>query len=425
MNVQKKASRTLSLLVALLMLLGIPVALGEESASNTDKMEHIFSILQQQTGEPQTLADFDRLATMAFARGEYEDALLYTDKCIELVEAEDLASLGVLWMQKASIYMQMEKLADARVALDTAATFTPDTLALYLLDAELSLQEENPEGAIAAYKRYLEVLPEDAAAWNLLADVQEAAGKANDAAESRKHAEELSGSAENAVLSQARNEYLSGNFEAAIAGYDLYLESMEDTDGTVHFLRGAAKMQQGLIAEAVEDLTAALDLGYADTAVTYEYLSSCYFVLGEYSKVIEASEKSIKTGSKTPAYDTMYQRMGVSAMALERFADAASYFASSLKANDTLLGGYYYMGMADMALEKYDDAIAAFTTSIERGEVVQRSHYNRGVCYIQTDRFDEGVNDLEETMKLTEDQTLVESAKDLLWQIAVHYMNEG
>ena len=56
---------------------------------------------------------------------------------------------------------------------------------------------------------------------------------------------------------------------------------------------------------------------------------------------------------------------------------------------------------------------------------MQRSYYNRGVCYIQTDRFDEGVDDLEETMKLTEDETLVESAKELLWQIAVHYMNEG
>lgn len=424
---QSKRVWTLLLSVAMLCMMLMPMAaLAEEvapEAQEGQEMERIFGILEDRMEEPTTFDEYIKLATMAFAREEYDQALAYIDESITLAQGYDV-TLGSLYTQKGEIYLKQEKYDEAKEALDTAETYMPDGGQLLYLRGEVLIAQSKYTSAIKDLERYVELLPEDSKAWAMLAQAYGATNDASKASAAQKTADELAEDPQNAVLTAARQGLLDGNLENALAGLNLYLESGEDSDGSIHFLRGATRMHLGLVDDAVTDLEVALALGYEDQAVTYEYLSNCYFMLNNFEKVLETGEKCIALKSSQPAFDALYRRMGIAALNLNDLAKAETYFAQSMKANPDMAGGFFYNGLTKMGLGKYEEAVADLTASIEKEEMVQRSLYYRGLCQFQLSKIDATVSDLEAAMGMTDEPDITQAAEDLLWQLAVQFMAE-
>lgn len=403
----------------LLCMMLVPV-FGSAEEDSTE-MERIFGILEERVQEPTTFDDYDKLATMAYARGDYDLALQYLDDCIELAEGYD-GTLGALYTQKGAIYLQQNKLDEAKEALDTAESYLPNGSQLLFLRGKVQIEQGKYTAAIQDLERYVEMLPENSEAWTLLATAYTATNETAKATEAEEKAAEMAEHPENATLTSARQNLLDGSLESALAGFNMYLEAAEDTDGEIHFLRAATRMQLGQIEDAIADLEIALALNYAEPAVCYEYLSSCYFVMNNYEKVIETGKQCIALNSDIPAYDTLYQRMGIAAMSLGDLVQAETYFGDSMEANVDLAGNLFYSGLTKMGLAKYEEAIADFTASIEKEELVQRCVYNRALCHIQAGDVNAGVSDLETAMTMTDDADVSQAAEDLLWQLALQYM---
>lgn len=412
-----KKGMALLLMAVLLMLCTASIA--EENG--TDRMNRIFDILTDRKQDPTTFADYDRLAKMAYARGEYDDALSYLDECIAL-SAGDAMTLGLLWTQKAVIYDKQGKAEAALEALDTAQPHTPDYPQMLFLRGELLLAQKDYDLAIESLERYTALLPEDASGWSMLAEAYKAKNEHKQAAEAQDKADALSASEGNAVLTAGRNAALMGDLETAQQHYTAYLDAYSDESGAVHFMRAAVRILLNLNEEAIADLDAALALGYAEPAVCYEYLSLCYFVLSDYPKVIEAGEMAAGLDSATPDHGTLYQRMALSAMALDNLASAETYFTQSMEHDEALVGNLYYRSLARLGQERYEEALEDLTRSIGRGELTQRCLYYRGLCQVELGDIDAGINDLEAAMSVEGEAEIAAAAEDTLWQLALQYI---
>lgn len=190
-----------------------------------------------------------------------------------------------------------------------------------------------------------------------------------------------------------------------------------------HYLRALCHMQFSQFDLAVTDLTDALSLGY-DEALCFEQMTACDYALGKHEQVLEYGEKLIALNKSATALDVLYQRMGVSAMTLEKTEEAVGYLAKSLELNAALAGSHYYRGLCLLTLKKYEDAIKDFTASIEQNFLVQFCYYNRGVCYVQLSDYDNALTDMDKTLSTGDDQSLKDAATKVLWQLAQYYENE-
>lgn len=416
----KGSTKTWGWVLALMMVVFmLPVgSLAEEAA----QMEEIFSIIENRKAEPTTFEDYDKLATIAYARGNYDEAISHLDKCIELA-GEDAMVLGILWTEKGAIYEKMVRFDEALEALNKAAEYTPLYPQMLSLRADIYNEKKEYGRAITDMQEYVKLLPEDAAGYEKLSTAQRRNGDRSTADENQAIADALAQKPENAILTAARSSALQGDLQTAEQGYTQFLDATEDENGKVHFLRATARMQIGMVEEAILDLGTAIAQSYEDVGVCYEYLSSCQFALGNYAETIEAGAKCVEIGSEQPVYSTLYQRMGISAIALGDMDSAANYFSISIEQDGALVGNYYYRGLARMGAEAYPEAIADLTESITRAEVVQRSLYNRGLCYVQTNEVAAAIADLRETLSMHDDEDIAKAAEDILWQLALQYMS--
>lgn len=397
---------------------------GTAVGGDQAQLEQIFGILEGRHQDPSTVEEYVRLATMAYARGAYDQALSYLDQCIALVGSEDAVSLGMLWTEKGTVYQKMERLADAAQALETAAAYTPYHPAMLSRQAQVYLALEQYADAARALETYLALIPEDAEAWGLLAQAYEDSGRSGKSGQAREQAEALAQDEGNLLLSQARTQALLGGYEAAEAAYTSYLEGAEDAGGKVHFLRGTVRMQRGDIEGAIADLEAALTLSHPEPAVCYEYLNNCWYLLNDHQKALETGERALALGGEAPAWDALYLRMGISALGLGRPEVALRYLDEAGARNDALAGVHYYRALAHMALSDFEAAIGDLDASIQREELAQQCLYNRGLCRIQLEDLPAAIGDFEQALTLGEDEIVSKAAEDMLWQIALQYMAE-
>lgn len=408
--------------IAVLLLLtvaGLSVGAMGEAAP---EVEEIFSILEEYKQEPTTFADFDKLATMAYVRGQYDEALGYLDRCIELA-GDSPYVLGILYTQKGRIYQEQGQPDQAIAALETAESHSPDNPQMLKLRGEVYMEQKQYGRAVQNLQRLVVLLPEYAEGWRLLGQAQRGNNDGN-AKQSQERADTLAQNEANDTLTVAREAALQGDPQGAEAGFTAYLETSDDAGGEVHFQRAKARMLLGQLEEAVGDLQTALTAGYADLAVCYEYLSNCQFALENYAQALAAGEQAIALNSDQVAYDVLYQQMGLSAISLVEMQRAVDYFTRSIERSDALEGNLFYRGLAYMGVEDYPMAVADLTASIDRGELVQRCLYNRGLCHVQTDDTTAAIADLRQALSMQDDPSIATAAENILWQLAMRYVQE-
>ena len=385
-------------------------------------LERIFSLLGGSNTNPKTFLDYEALANIAIAKEQYEEALPHLDQCIALCGEEDAQTLAALWVRKGSVLALLLRYDEAVEALDSALSFDPNTAQALMLRAQIFIDQEKLEQAAADMEAYLSLLPEDAQTWSALAQVYETLSQYDRARSCYDRSFALDREDTVSLLNRARSGYLAGDYENALADYNLFLEENGDTGGVGYFLRGACLMQMFRYEEAISDMLAAIENGYPDEALCYEQLSVCAYVLERHEDALLYADKTLELSSDTTALDVLYQRKGVSQMALERYGGAVEDLTASIAINPELEGSFYYRGVCNLALDALDEAIDDFTGSIERGFLPQFCYYNRGVCYVRKIEYDKALDDMEMTMTVGDDPELLSVARDILWQMAQYYL---
>ena len=394
-------------------------ALAEGSG---DALERIFSLLGGSNTDPKTFLDYETLANIAIAKEQYEEALPHLDRCMELCGPEDAQTLAALWVRKGSVLALLLRYDEAVEALDGALSLDPNTTQALMLRAQIFIDQGKLERAAEDMEAYLALVPEDALSWAGLAQIYEALSRYDRARACYDRSFALDNEDIASLLNRARNSYLSGNYEDALSDYDLFLEGGGDAGGIGYFLRGACLMQMARYEEATADFLSAVENGYADEALCYEQLSVCAYALERHEDALVYAEKTLAFASDTTTLDALYQRMGVSKMALEQYDGAVEDLTASIAVNPELEGSFYYRGVCNLALEAYDEAIDDFTGSIERGFLPQFCYYNRGVCHVRKIDYDRALDDMEMTMTTGDDPDLLVAARDILWQMAQYYL---
>ncbi|NLF27969.1 MAG: tetratricopeptide repeat protein [Clostridiales bacterium] len=463
---KKPVLRIVSLVLVITLLCSVVATQFDEISrfvsviAEDDPLSRIYSLLQQGISEPQTYDDYYQLASIAIGKGEYEQALEHLEKCVGLAEEGDTAALSDLSLKKASLYMLMKDYDSALPALESALSLDPASSQALLLRAQIELDRGEFLPAARDMERYLELAPEDSALRATLAQVYEQLGRFVDAAGCYEAIYARNPNDASYRLNALRCLFLAGNYEEALAGFDLYLgDSTEPTSvqptevgeeipvetesgnaergaepevaepvkdplkATAHFLRAACKTQLGRYAEAVLDFESAIVYGH-DAAQCLEQLVTSHYAQENFETAIEAGERLLALDNASTALDTLYQRLGVAAMSLERYGEAVDYLTKSIEANPDLIGNAYYRGVSLLALERQQEAIPDFTRSIEQGYLVQFCYYNRGVCHVQLLDYASALDDMEKTLTSGDEQSLKDAATNILWQLAQYYENQ-
>jgi len=398
------------------------------SAEEGDPLSRIYSMLTGTLEDPQTADDYFELANIAIGQRSYETAQEYLEKARSLVDPEDGAAIGEMWLKSASVHVLQGDVENAKICLTKVLENNPESTQAVLLQAQLMIEEGEYNSAVDTMQKYLEQVPGDANTRLTLAQLLESLNRFAEARDQYQSIYELQPDNDSCLLNALRCGFLNADYEETAAAFDAYLSEKLDAAAEYRsvaaFLKAACLMQLARHTEAVEAFRAAIAEGY-DEATCYEQMVMCSFDAGDYEGTIQIGEEMIAKQLNPASADVFNQRMGASMMQLARYEEAVDYLSKSIEANSALAGSSYYRGVSYLALEKLAEAVADFTTSIDQNFLPQYCYYNRGVCYVQMLDYDSALNDFEKTLTVGDDENLIQGAKDILWQLVAYYENQA
>ncbi len=187
--------------------------------------------------------------------------------------------------------------------------------------------------------------------------------------------------------------------------------------GILAFLKAGCLVQTGALEQAIQAFQEAENLGY-DKVRCLEQRVTCSFELGDYKAVAAAGGELLAIQNAQLADSPLfYEQLGISYVYLENYVDALECLMQANKAQGNPRGNGYYRGICLISLEQPAEAAEAFTDAIEEGSLVSYSHYNRGVCYLDLMDYEKAWADMEKTVEMGEDPSLVEAAQTVLDQL--------
>eukprot|EP00747_Dinoflagellata_sp_TGD_P213279 gnl/TRDRNA2_/TRDRNA2_86257_c0_seq1.p1 gnl/TRDRNA2_/TRDRNA2_86257_c0~~gnl/TRDRNA2_/TRDRNA2_86257_c0_seq1.p1 ORF type:complete len:497 (+),score=88.05 gnl/TRDRNA2_/TRDRNA2_86257_c0_seq1:170-1492(+) len=163
---------------------------------------------------------------------------------------------------------------------------------------------------------------------------------------------------------------MTGREQDAIKDLTLSLE-LGSSDACVYCERGLAFRALGNMAQAVDDLTSAIDA--EAQAVFYSHRAQCLFEQGLFDRAEADLSRALAIDSKDP--DLLYKR-GITRYAQQHFADSIADLKSSLQFDPIpahLADIFYHLGVSYANLGKHKYAVPAFDQAVSRGP--DRPHY--------------------------------------------------
>lgn len=350
-------------------------------------LERAAQAIERALTKPTTLEDFYNLASESIAKAEYADALACVDVCLEMAESStegvEAAMYVDLLMKKGCLLALLNDYDQALLCFDRVITTDSTQAQAQLLKTQIYAEQGETAAAIESLLAYIALAPADY-------DMR-------------------------AALVQLY--YVQGNFLAAESACDEYLALTYDSNGVIHFMRGASRLQNGSYGLAMEDLVVAAKRGYEDPALCYGQAAICAYLLGNSDMVLSYGAEAIAIGSDQLDYGTLYSYMGLSSMLLEKFEDAAAQFTSAIEQGQPEAPMRYYRGVSRMAQGEAAAAIEDFTAAIEGGEATAQCYYNRGACYLQSGDRLKALEDMRTVAAIDQDEELTAIARSLIGQL--------
>lgn len=358
--------------------------LAEDSAyMEASTPERLSQWLQSALSRPDSFEDYYQIATILIAQGEYKRALTNIQESIRLYTAGDQAVIDELYMKQGGLHAMLGEYAAMEESFLHVSEDSGYHAQVLLLIAQAAIESGDTTKAIRYMEEYLKNDPD-----NL-----------------------------DMLVSLGQLYVMAEDYESAANTYGRAMESFEDASGTLPFLRGSCYLEIQEYALALEDFKAAFALGYADQSLCAAQCSLCSFLCGEYEACVTFGRRALEEPSAEVSESDLKHYMGLAAMTLGDYETAKEYFLSSAALDETRLDSAYYGTVCIMALGGIDEAIERFTALIDQGYGLELCRYNRAVCYIQKRQYAQAKADLEQVLKITEDEELAATATELLEQL--------
>ena len=429
MLTRKTMLRTVAMTLAVILLATtITPSLEKVFAEGEDQLARIYAMLSNTLENPETSEDYYELANIAIGRQEYETALEHLEKARELADPKNKVAVAEMWLKTGSVQALLEDFESAMTSLNTALENDPTSAQTLLLRSQLHLSQGNLVPSACDMELYMKLVPNDVNTGATLAQLYEQMMKYDEAKAQYEAMAQLQPDNPAYRLNALRCTFLNGEYDAALEGFDDFMAQKKEENAEYRavaaFLRAACLMQMERYPEAVEGFESAIEEGYAE-ATCREQMLLCHFENDDFAAVIECGSDMIEKELQPAAADVFYQRMGAARMQLQQYEEALQELDKAMELNPELLGTSYYRGVTLLALERMEEAIEAFTQSIEQGFLPQFCYYNRGVCNIRLLEYDKALEDFGMTLTSGEDESLIQAAKDTLWQLAQYYENQS
>lgn len=389
---------------------------GDSAYLSAPAAERVRMLLSRLGRQPQTAEEFEQIASMYVGRGNYAEAAMLYEQSVNATDASDTAALAGRELKLGSAYVLSGDLEHAETHYQLVLRYDSSSALAHLLLAQIYFEQQRYEESAAQIREYLRLVPNDTQNRVLLGNLYENMQQYDRALDEYMAAYQLTQSASD-CMNVARAALLCGSFELGNRYLSIYLETNDDPDGSVHYLRGASLLGQEKYAAAQADMLEALELGYPDAADCYVQLTLCTYMQGDYARTLSYG-KQAKALWETPSAECL-QRMGLSAMQLGDYETSVGYLRQSVEADPALTDNHYYIATGCLLSGDYEAARSAYGDAIENGYLLQECYYNRAICSLQLADYEAALKDLLACLDAGEDEEIRTSALELLEQLGV------
>lgn len=227
------------------------------------------------------------------------------------------------------------------------------------------------------------------------------------------------------LIHQAEQRLINEEWAAALLEFDeaLALLHRQPETPVPHFAeayngRGAALLQMGRYADAIEALRRALEY-QSDLAGAYFNLGLCYEALGDAESSLLAYNRAIEL---EPNDAELYFRRGGVWFALEEFQNTVvdNTRAIELHPEGAITGPYIARGLAYYRLEQYDKSQADFSEAINADpRAAAEAYFYRALTFIDTGDALSAQADLQAYLLMTDDphSEMAEQAREIIKEL--------
>ena len=334
--------------------------------------------------------DCDRAAQIAIARTDYDSALLYTERAIELYDGTD-EGLANLDARMGYLYTLQANYKDALKWLDKGLSLM-EIPAARLTRAQVRLNLGDPKGALTDVETWSAGTEIPWQMMPYLVNIYVAAGEYWTATDLYTTLIEATGEPEY-MLNRAYCYTTLGSMEEAEADCAGYAEAGGSEIAQAQVMLGIGWMRSGNYDKAGTCFGQALEQGYPDPEVLYYYVVLCAYVTGDEERACTYGDQMIgriRAGDEARSADVQMEdttgRLNVSLVPLDE---------SSL---------CMMTGACHMRLGQYDDAVDCLTLCLERSPENGFARYLRASCLLASNRFEEAVKDFDAAIEAGEDE---------------------
>lgn len=402
-----------------------------DSYANASRLQRMRTYARNIMSRLDNSADCDRAAQIAIAQADFESAITFTEKAIELYHGEEV-DLAALNTRMGYLYTLLGDYQNALTWLDKGlalkesleARLTRAQVRLNLGDLKKALTDA--EICLASVEDTLPLLPN-------VANIYEASGDYETAAVFYARLAEAAGEPEY-LLNHAYCCTRLGRMAEAAEDYARYEAAGGTETAAAQVMLGSGWMREGSYEEAGTCFSKALDGGYPSPESLYYYIVLCAYVTGDDARACAYGDRMIeriRAGAEAGTADVQMENAtgrlnvtlvpldeaslcmmtGASHMRMNQYDEAAECLTQCLKLDPENGFASYLRGSCLLVLGRYREAMEDFNTAIEAGEDEEKCRYGRAVCRSQLGDITGAMEDFDWVMLHgTDDSLFLESS---------------
>ena len=381
-------------------------------------------------------ADCDRAAQIAIAQADFESAINFTEKAIELYHGEEEVDLAGLNNRMGYLFTLLGDYQDALTWLDKGLALK-ESLEARLTRAQVRLNLGDPKKALTDVEICLASVEDTLPLLPNVVNIYEASGEFETAATCYARLADATGEPEY-ILHHAYCCTRLGRMTEAAEDCVRYAQAGGTETAAALVMLGSGWMREGSYEEAGSCFGKALDAGYPDPESLYYYIVLCAYVTGNDARVCEYGDKiieHIRGGAEAGSADVQLENAtgrlnvslvpldeaslcmmtGASHMRLQEYSEAVECLTHSLELDAENGFAYYLRGSCLLALGRFREATEDFDAALEAGENEEKCRYGRAVCRSQLGDIEGALEDFDWVMLHgTDDNLFLESSSFMM-----------
>ena len=237
--------------------------------------------------------DLYNRASIYIGAARYEEALIYIGKCLKLCDEQSDPDLYIdLMTKKGCLLALVDRNDEAVEVLEEVVERAPEAADIYLVLAQIYLDEEKTDRLVESTAKYLELRPDDL---EVRITYLQALATIDDIDEAKRQSELII--SDKSVTTEQRDDVYHTLAVLALKGEQFeealeYLDKIEDTEvrwPDVNYDKGVCKMSLSEFDEAIDCFSQSIDIEYN--------VQGCYYSRG----VCELSGENVEI--KAAYYD--------------------------------------------------------------------------------------------------------------------------